>query len=637
MVSLHLLLVLFVIFLTQNNSFGMNNKNIKETENSISEEISEECDGYSCFIYKNKQYTCSMCKFSTKFPGNFKKHLSRKKHNIRECKGIEIMQRINPGYNPHKKLQKTNSHNFLKSKNNDHNENETSSDAIESREYDKTDIQQKNKGHEKLYEICQYDKPNIQQIKNLINHKADLNYTYKEETPLHLLCDHKSLSNETIKLLLEHKANPNTLDEYQDTPLHRTCDNPKICNKPEIIKLFLEYESNCNLQDKDGDTPLHRFYINAFGNPYKSEAKEIEEKKKNGIKKIFKSLLKHTNPNIQNNQKDTVLHWSCMAKELNTELILLLLKYNANVSLRNNNNKTPADLLASFHNKKLVTTSKEMIELFEEEEEEDRIGHDLVHNNDDETGNNKSQIKSNKITSKEHNQTNNRDNNFFLNFFSLEEKTDQKNSISFEVFEEMERNILNQTKPSQKSSDESPIIIIETEKSNNISEIQGFSPEKEIKNIHQNSNLKKIRNKSISDKNKDTVLHDFFDNKKITLEKIQEISNDTCNWNAQDKNGDTPSHRFYMNAFENPYHPEEECSKVPHALEIFKFILEKKADTNIKNKNGNTILHWACMANEPNLNLIKLLIENKAQPYLKNDNDEMPFNYLDEEDIKKLI
>ena len=160
-------------------------------------------------------------------------------------------------------------------------------------------------------------------------------------TPLHLSLkmDHENL----VKLLLSNKADVNIQGNCRYTPLHHSV----IRNGENLVSLLLKHHPDVNIQDKYGYTPSHRAVV-------KSE------------KNLVKLLLQHkADVNIQDNEGKTPLH-RCIESNENLfrlyvvdsvfvkvirgdkNLVRLLLEYNADVAIQDNDGYTPLDLSASY-------------------------------------------------------------------------------------------------------------------------------------------------------------------------------------------------------------------------------------------------------------------------------------------------
>ncbi len=93
-----------------------------------------------------------------------------------------------------------------------------------------------------------------QSIEMALANKYNVNARNPElQTPLHLAAIHNDYP-EVIKALIEGGANVNARDNIGRTPLHLAMGNN---NNPEIIRALLESRANKNARDIFGNTPLH--------------------------------------------------------------------------------------------------------------------------------------------------------------------------------------------------------------------------------------------------------------------------------------------------------------------------------------------------------------------------------------------
>ncbi len=86
----------------------------------------------------------------------------------------------------------------------------------------------------------------------------------------------------------------------------------------------------------------------------------------------------------------------------------------------------------------------------------------------------------------------------------------------------------------------------------------------------------------------------------IKVEKYLKIANEI---NLKDKNGKTPLHLACIHSM----------------YEITKFLISKNADLNIKDNNGNTPLFDAVFNSNGDVKIITILVENGANPLLENN------------------
>ena len=97
-------------------------------------------------------------------------------------------------------------------------------------------------------------KNNEEIINHLINNGADINLkNSKKQTPLHLACGKNRIENVNI-LLSNPKVNYNSVDNQGFTPLIKACASQAY----DVVKAFLRSnEININFQDKIGNSALH--------------------------------------------------------------------------------------------------------------------------------------------------------------------------------------------------------------------------------------------------------------------------------------------------------------------------------------------------------------------------------------------
>ena len=92
--------------------------------------------------------------------------------------------------------------------------------------------------------------------------------------------------------------------------------------------------------------------------------------------------------------------------------------------------------------------------------------------------------------------------------------------------------------------------------------------------------------------------------------------------NMQDENGITA----LMNAIETK------------KRNLFKFLINKKANINLTDSNGQNALHYACINCDriEDLEYIRILLDQNINPFIKDNNGMLPYDYLSE-DMKKLV
>jgi len=74
--------------------------------------------------------------------------------------------------------------------------------------------------------------------------------------------------------------------------------------------------------------------------------------------------------------------------------------------------------------------------------------------------------------------------------------------------------------------------------------------------------------------------------------------------------------------------------------DIIMYLIDKGVEINVKNNEGNTPLHFACMTNNSDgckQSVIQVLIDNNADYTVKNGNNTLALDLILEEEIKKQI
>ena len=101
--------------------------------------------------------------------------------------------------------------------------------------------------------------------------------------------------------------------------------------------------------------------------------------------------------------------------------------------------------------------------------------------------------------------------------------------------------------------------------------------------------------------------------------------------NAKNKDGETPLHCALHNCLmlgeAADIKPKTMKIIYKKALEVFKLLLKRGADTNAQDKNGDTPLHWAVRHNNARYNkVISLLLKNGADRAIRNKDGKTPFD-----------
>ncbi|KAJ6248796.1 molting protein mlt-4 [Anaeramoeba flamelloides] len=195
-------------------------------------------------------------------------------------------------------------------------------------------------GQTALHLVCKND-PNLYKIKLLLNlaknPKININQQNKFGlTALHLLSKQNPTPIESILFLLNNDADTSITDHFGNNALLFACysTNPSL----KLIKLLIDKKSDVNIKVHSGwlkdDTPL------------------IACCKKSQNKEIISLLLQNgANPNDRDKMGNTPLHFLFSIKPFNIKAILLLVKSNANLNLKNYlSGNSPIHLISKFKN-----------------------------------------------------------------------------------------------------------------------------------------------------------------------------------------------------------------------------------------------------------------------------------------------
>lgn len=164
----------------------------------------------------------------------------------------------------------------------------------------------------------------IKKIKNINALSVINNEPYEDKKQISLL--HLAIKRNNLKaveLLLKNGADAKLKDSSEETPLESCA---KKNNNPEILKLLLPYYPNLNDENKN-------LLILALTN--------------NNIN-LFKYLLQNTDIdlNYQDDKGNTILHYALNydLKELDAELIKIIIQKNCKLNIKNNNNESSLNL-----------------------------------------------------------------------------------------------------------------------------------------------------------------------------------------------------------------------------------------------------------------------------------------------------
>lgn len=254
-----------------------------------------------------------------------------------------------------------------------------------------------DKGNTLLHLAVELKKNEIYIVQMLLDLHCDTNaQNILGATPLHYVALRKDSGKTVAELLLSQGANPNVPMRSGHTPLHIACEK----QKPELVSLYCENGSSTVAKDDKGNSPMHSALLeqgrdtitreivdicikhggvpqdqNNEGNDVyllaaikgytkvcqllvqknlfdaKSVNSErntaIHEAAKHGHSELLDILISIDLSilNKQNAEGDTALH---LASKFNhSEAAVVLLRRKANVTIMNNDMKTPLDLVAS--------------------------------------------------------------------------------------------------------------------------------------------------------------------------------------------------------------------------------------------------------------------------------------------------
>ncbi|KAJ3103166.1 hypothetical protein HDU96_009383 [Phlyctochytrium bullatum] len=145
---------------------------------------------------------------------------------------------------------------------------------------------------------------------------------------------HVAKTPQIASLLLDHGADPNTQNLSLETPLHAACKGITCGRQLKVIIMLLEHGADASASSNKGKTPLH----------HAASAKEGEASFHLQAARVL--LSAGAGPDDPDNRGRTPLHSAC--KRGNGEMIKLLVSHGANLTIGDNDGKTPLDLLRDY-------------------------------------------------------------------------------------------------------------------------------------------------------------------------------------------------------------------------------------------------------------------------------------------------
>lgn len=170
----------------------------------------------------------------------------------------------------------------------------------------------------------------IDMVKILLQNGANPNITNYNITTA-LIYAAKNGHKEIVQILLKAKANINVINTYGVTALISAAITPHL----EIIQMLINNGANINIQDQNGYTIL--MYA-------------IDKNHKNIIDQILKNS--HVNIDIQTNNGNTALHIA--VNNGNTKVVEELLLANADINIKNKQNKSAKDIAQEKNYQEIV-------------------------------------------------------------------------------------------------------------------------------------------------------------------------------------------------------------------------------------------------------------------------------------------
>ncbi len=210
---------------------------------------------------------------------------------------------------------------------------------------------------------------NINSASTTVTPKVTQNNYSKDTTSLFKLIE-ENASPDEIKRLLDSNVNVNVRNQYKWTPLHRAI---YIGSDPLIIDLLLQYGADIKAKAVDGSTPIdfalqdnpilfdlftkNNKKINVNSDKWKLALHDmiIKDFPCEAIESVLKLGV-----NINNQTDDgwTPLHVAI--DQSKPKIMKLLLKYKADITLKNSDNLTPLDLAYEIGDSYAIDVLKSM-------------------------------------------------------------------------------------------------------------------------------------------------------------------------------------------------------------------------------------------------------------------------------------
>ena len=168
-------------------------------------------------------------------------------------------------------------------------------------------------------------------VRTLIDRGANVNAEDDQgRTPLHRVLESRTSADEdrfgVVQLLVERGADVNARHENHDTPLHLASSKPEL----SLVRILLDHGANANAEDSRGRTPLHRV----------SEGSHKSHEDSFAVAQLL--MERGANVNILDKDHETPLHVASSLASL--EVVWVLLKHGADLSVENKKGKIPFQL-----------------------------------------------------------------------------------------------------------------------------------------------------------------------------------------------------------------------------------------------------------------------------------------------------